>query len=105
MHRPACREAREPLLEARSIGEGVRVQFGITAGQPAAIAILGRALIGKRRKGHDFRAGAPPPRKKMRVGESEGSILRQCYALARRGKRRDPIRRNIKGRRKVEDQR
>ena len=53
----ANRALRAGSLRGR---EYVRVQFRIAAGQPAAIGVFRRRLVGERRECHDLGAGAPP---------------------------------------------
>src|SRR5690606_29604949 len=60
MHRLLRREGRHPVAEISRGSQRSGMQFGIAAGQPAAIAIWCRSLVGQRREGHDFRARVAP---------------------------------------------
>src|SRR6516165_4071038 len=64
--------------------ERVRMQFRVTARQPAAVGALRWRFIGQWRKWQDLRPGAPPGFQNMRINEAECPILRQRDALSRR---------------------
>src|ERR1700704_3027005 len=60
MNRTCPGKAGKTTAKSVCGGKGTRMQFRITARQPADIAGVGRRLVGERREGHDLGAGAPP---------------------------------------------
>ena len=61
-----------------------RVKLGITAGQPAAVAIRRRRLVVQRRKTDDLGALPAPVRRHVRVDEREGIVVGKRDSLAGR---------------------
>ena len=67
MRRLGLGEAAQAFKKTRRRGEPPSVKLWVAAGKPAKITILGRQLIGERRKEGDFRARFSPARQNMRI--------------------------------------
>ena len=67
--------------------EHIRVQFRIAAGQPAAIGVFRRRLVGERRERQNFGTGVAPGIDDVRIDETEGAIAGERDALAWRWQR------------------
>jgi len=85
VHRPRLGKARKPRAKLVRGRQLARMQFGIAAGQPATVAVLGWRLIGERGKGKYLRASRAPAGKQVRIDEGEGCVRRERDALAGRG--------------------
>src|SRR5262249_38123280 len=70
VHGPRGGELREAAAKLLRRGKRPRLQLGIAAGQPAAVAACRRRLIGKRRERDDLGAGASPAVENVRIDES-----------------------------------
>ena len=67
------------------------MKLGIAAGQPAAVAVFGRRLVGERREGDDLRPGPPPAGENMRIDEGERGVGSERDPAARRRQSRPCI--------------
>src|SRR5271166_1028769 len=82
----ACK-LRQPGAKARGRRQRPGVELRIAAGQPAAIAVFGRRLVGERRERDDLRAGRPPALDDVGIDEGEGRVAGEGNAFARRPQR------------------
>ena len=85
MRRPRFNESAQTGKKRLRRREAFRVQLGIAARQPAEFAMVGRRLIGKRRKESDVRARLLPAGQNMRIEKRERFVLGDRDAL--RGRR------------------
>src|SRR5215831_7682136 len=84
MHVSRSGKSRKAPAEASRGGERAGMKLGITARQPAAIAVVRRRLVGQRRESDNFGASAPPSVNKVRIDKAERCIGSECDALAGR---------------------
>src|SRR5271168_4517955 len=97
MYRPGLREIGEAGFKFLRGGELRRVQLGIAAGEPAAVAMLRWRRVGQGGEEGDFAARAAPAFQDMGVEEAEGGIAgdgdapagrrQELCCLRRRGER------------------
>ena len=84
VHWPRLGELLQSRTKAFHSDERIGMKFRIAARQPAAIGVLRRRLVSKRREWKDLGAGFSPSLDEMWIDEAESLIARQRDTLSRR---------------------
>src|SRR5271165_2971472 len=76
MHRSGLSELTQAFEKSGGGGEFAGMKLGISAGQPAKVAIVRRRLVCEGREEAQFRPRSPPTLHNMRIEKRESDVSR-----------------------------